>query len=194
MRNKVSSFKHYLRVLGLSSSAAPNIRRSCPAILLSLLVLLGASREAPIRLPGHPSPHLAELLLPRHAPAGSYQLATLDGTLEASRDQLRALLAPGAPGIDEGGGAAGAAGVAVGPWKIVREEPLEAFGGGGIYRQSRLSRLYDGRPVRVLRAPIVRDGKVVASLTLYSPRPSEDFSRLVPDTLAILFITDAARR
>jgi hypothetical protein len=165
-----------------------------------LLVLLGASGEAPLRLPGHPSPRLAELLLPRHAPAGSYQLATLDGTLEASRDQLRALLAPGAPGVDEGGGATGAAGVAgvagvtVGPWKIVREEPLEAFGGGGIYRQSRLSRLYDGQPVRVLRAPIVQDGKVVASLTLYSPRPSEDFSRLVPDTLAILFITEAARQ
>jgi hypothetical protein len=107
----------------------------------------------------------------------------LDLPIEAARDRLMATLAPAAK-VNEPAGA----------WTIARAaELLDAFGDVGVYSRSRLSRLYAGRPVRVLRAPIVRSGRVVASLTLVSPHPDAGLTRLESGTMAILFLVDKAR-
>lgn len=185
MRNAISLLKHYLPPRALSRTL-PHQFSQCRWAVAALvpLVLAGLARAAPapLRLPGRPAPDLAAILLPRHAPSGSYQIARLDAPIETAGRQLLASLGEGAQ-----------ANQPAGAWTVTRREPLEAFGNAGLYDRSRLARLFDGRPARVLRAPIVRGGRVVASLTLLSPYPDAGLTRLEPGTLAILFMVDAAR-
>lgn len=148
--------------------------------VLVFLPLLGAllAAQSALVLPGRPAPDLARLFLPRHAPAGTYELTVLDVPIEAARDRLMAELAPGSKLDPQAETEA---------WKVVRVDPLEAYGDAGIYDHSRLARLYSGRPAFIVRAPIRRDGRVVGSVTLISPHPDATLTRLVPATVAILF-------
>lgn len=187
MRNRVSRFKQYVGQPGVSSRLRHRLTRSSAVrygLLGALAVsLAGAPGAQEVQLPGRADPALAAAFLPRHAPAGAYQLSVLDAPLEAARDRMMAALAPEAR-VDDPPGA----------WAITRAaELIDAFGDAGLYSPSRLARLYTGRPVFVLRAPIVRAGRVVASLTLISPHPDARLTQLRPGTMAILFLADKAR-
>lgn len=187
-----------------SRARATDGRISCAWAVVAAVILMGTvavilpgtgvSAQAPASqrpesqavnpvLPGRRDPGLANILLPRHAPAGSYQLSVLDVSIEAARSQLMAALAPEGR-VDDPPGA----------WKVRPTEPLEAFGDAGLYNRSRLARLYAGKRALVLHAPITRGGRVAASLTLISPHPDAALERLSPGTVAILFVVDAARR
>ena len=199
MRNAVSLFKHYPPGRNLSR----RVRLTLVAAAVSCATLAGvaesggdlATRPAPVAaslavaqsprlapLPGKPSPALAAILLPRHAPAGAYRLAVLDQPIEAARAVVMAALAPDAR-VDDPPGA----------WTIRQSEPVEAFGEGGIYDRSRLARLFAGKPAQLARAPIQQDGQVTGSVTLLSPCPDPQLSRLSPATIVILFDVAAAK-
>jgi hypothetical protein len=212
MRNAVSFLKHYLPGTALSritpaGGAGPwkretgDRKRSPARLVLAVLLVSGGAvlshppddRQAPadnrqasippaLSLPGKPDPGLAAIFLPRHAPAGAYRLAVIDRPIEAARDALMAALAPAAR-VDDPPGA----------WAVRQADPLEAFGEGGIYDRARLARLFAGKPARLVRAPIERDGHAVASVTLLSPCPDAGLSRLSPATIVILFDVAAAR-
>jgi hypothetical protein len=207
MRNGVSFLKQYCpgRVVSRRVRLAP---RRVPlgvrvglglaaAVLAAVMAIAGAatvagdsapgasqsSVAAPVlALPGRPDPGLAAILLPRHAPPGAYRLAVIDQPIETARATVMAAIAPGAR-VDQPPGA----------WVVRQADPVEAFGEGGTYRRSRLARLFAGKPAHLLRAPIERDGQVVASVTLLSPCPDPQLSRLSPATIAILFDVAAAR-
>lgn len=216
MRNAVSLLKHYPPQRDLSRTDQPSrsdrtvaVGSACARISacrrwsrLAAVLLVAASAsvstalgDSPpqtpdpqahaggLQLPGRPAPGLAAIFLPSRAPAGSYQLTVLDLPLAAARDRLLAALAPGAR-VEEPAGA----------WTVVQTEPGDAYGNAGRYDRSRLARLYAGRRPSIVRAPILRNGRVVASLTLISPHPDPELTRLSPGTMAILFLVDAARR
>jgi hypothetical protein len=143
---------------------------------------LSNNRQSPIRLPGKPDPALAAILLPRHAPPGAYRLTVIDRPIEPARAAVMAAVAPAAR-VDDPPGA----------WAIRPADPLEAFGEGGIYDRPRLARLFAGKPAYVARGPVQRDGRVVASVTLLSPCPDAELSRLSPATIAILFDVATAK-
>jgi hypothetical protein len=72
-------------------------------------------------------------------------------------------------------------------WAIEREHPLDAFGASPIDR-SKLVRLYGGRQARVARG-WTRTSDGFESVTLISPHPARDFTRLEPGTLVIRWIS-----
>jgi len=65
-------------------------------------------------------------------------------------------------------------------------DSLEAFGTAGLYDRSKVARLYAGRRVSVVRAPIERDGRTIAAVTLISPYPDATLTRLEPGTMVIV--------
>ena len=71
-------------------------------------------------------------------------------------------------------------------WTVEEAAPLDAFGSAGNYDRAALSRLFGGRQARVAHGMIQQNGRVVA-LTLISPYPEPDMSRLNPGTLIIRF-------
>jgi hypothetical protein len=150
--------------------------------LVLALALCSAAEAPPLQLPGRGAPDLGRLFLPRHAPAGSYQMTVLDMPIEAATDQVMAALAPGTKRDPQSAA-----------WNVTRVDPLEAYGDAGLYNRPRLARLYTGRPALLVRAPITRDGRVVASVTLISPHPDAALTRLSPGTLAILFLPGVAK-
>ena len=62
--------------------------------------------------------------------------------------------------------------------------PLDAFGSGGAYERSRMSRLYGGTRAKVARG-WQEDGDRFVSTTLISPYPDATLSRLLPGTMEI---------
>ncbi len=162
-------------VLPFAASALVAVARPSPSVNRQSPVVSG------LPLPGRPAPDLAAIILPRHAPAGAYRLTIIDKPVEAARSQVMAALAPAA-NVDDPPGA----------WVIRPTDPLDAFGESGIYDRSRLARLFAGRPAQVARAPVERDGQVIASVTLISPCPDAGLSSLAPGTIAILFDAAAA--
>jgi hypothetical protein len=183
MRNVVSSFKQYrprravsrigvLLMLGGAAAAISGPRWLPPAAL-------AAGRQAPeaarLRLPGRPSPELARLFVPPHAPAGAYEVLVMEGAVAEARKAVWKMLNPGLP-ADQARDA----------WREQELEPLEAFGEAGTYPRTRVARLYTGRRASVVRAPIVRDGRTVAAITLISPYPDPTLSRLEEGTMAIV--------
>ncbi len=189
MRNAISSLKQYRWRLGLSSRAvdAAGIRAVVAVLVFAVtgvaVLPFQAENRAELVLPGRPATALAAIFCPRHAPAGSYRVTVLEEPIEAARKLIMTALAPGA-----------AENQPPGAWRVERVDALTAFGDGGIYDRSRLARLYAGKAASVVRAPIEREGHVVASLTLVSPYPDAELQRLLPGTLAILFDAEAARR
>lgn len=69
-------------------------------------------------------------------------------------------------------------------------DPLDAFGAGGPYDRLKLARLYSGTRVRVTRGWRLR-GDVFESVTLLSPYPDPELTRLMPGTMAIRFVLPA---
>ena len=191
MRNAVSLLKHYCpgplvsRRIGLVPAvvAAWFLTGLVPSATVSSHVpVLNPQFSAPLPLPGRPSPAHARLFTPRGAPEGSYVVTVLGAPMETARLQvMRALGVPDAPATG------------MGPWAVRRLEVTEAFGSSGIYDETRLGRLFNGRRAFVTRGPVTRNGAVVASVTLISPYPDPTLSRLEPGTLAILFDVHAAR-
>jgi hypothetical protein len=65
-------------------------------------------------------------------------------------------------------------------------EPLDAFGGAGLYSRSALVRLYGGRRASVARG-WTRTGDRFESRTLISPYPNASLSRLNEGTMVIVW-------
>jgi hypothetical protein len=188
MRNAISLFKRYRALTVVSSRSVASLLVA--ATIAAVLVVPRAHardlaapflRDA-LTLPGRPAPELARLFTPSGAPAGSYRVSLLSEGIEAARRIVAGAIAPGADPGD-----------AKGAWRIELKDPLEAFGIAGTYDRSRVARLYGGTRVAVVRAPIRRDGRTVAAVTLFSPHPDAALSRLEPGTLVILFVVDRCR-
>ena len=77
--------------------------------------------------------------------------------------------------------------VAPDSWTIEPENPLDAFGSAPVDR-ARLMRLYGGMQPRVARG-WRRASNLFESVTLISPYPALDFTRLEPGTLVIRWIS-----
>jgi hypothetical protein len=181
MRNTVSFYKHYRPRPGLSSGQLK------AAGLLVAWVALGwvggvgiAGAEADFHPPGVPSPALARLFTPRHAPEGAFEVLVIRENLEAARASLLAAAVEG-----------GAEVRAADPPPVLELDPLEAFGEAGTYPRTTVARLYAGRRARVVRVPVTRGGRTVAAVTLVSPYPDPTLSRLVEGTMAIVLRLDS---
>jgi len=75
-------------------------------------------------------------------------------------------------------------------WPVRKIDPLEAFGEAGAYPRTTVARLYTGVRAQVVRAPIERNGRTVAAVTLISPYPDPTLSRLEPGTMIIVLHLD----
>jgi hypothetical protein len=73
-----------------------------------------------------------------------------------------------------------------GAWRGGQENPLDAFGSGGIYDRWRVARLYGSRRPTVARGPRGLNGIVDESWTLISPYPMADLARLDAGTLILV--------
>jgi hypothetical protein len=69
-------------------------------------------------------------------------------------------------------------------------DPLDAFGTAGPYDRPKLARLYSGTKVRVARGWRLQ-GEVFESVTLLSPHPDAELTRLLPGTMVIRFTLPA---
>jgi hypothetical protein len=146
----------------------------------------GAARHElsrpPLMVPGTISEAHRRLFTPRAAPAGAYVVTVLPSPMaDARRAVMRAFgIDDPVPAIPPPAAAAPA------PWSVRRLEVGEAFGASGIYEPVRLARLFNGARVEVVRGPVVRDGRTIASVTLISPYPDPSLSRVEPGTLVIV--------
>lgn len=135
----------------------------------------------PFSLPGTPSEAHRRLFTPAGAPAGAYAAAVLPSPMTAARKAVMRALGLEVPAADPRAPAPPGQ-----PWAVRRLEVAEAFGASGPYEPTRLARLFNGRRAEVCRGPVVREGRVVASVTLISPYPDPALSRLVSGTLVIV--------
>jgi hypothetical protein len=71
-------------------------------------------------------------------------------------------------------------------WKIDTVAPLDAFGGAGSLDRDRVARLFGGRRAAVARGWRRRDGEI-ESVTLISPHPDRELTRLEEGTLVIRY-------
>jgi hypothetical protein len=107
------------------------------------------------------------LFTPEHPQLGRYEVLSTPAPLpEAMRD-------------------AGKAGAIT--WTVDAEGPLDAFGTGGSYNRSAVSRLYGGRLAAVARGWMQEPGHI-ESVTLMSPYPDASLARLNPGTLIVRLI------
>ena len=67
--------------------------------------------------------------------------------------------------------------------------PLDAFGAGGTYNRSMMSRLYGGMRAKVVRG-WAESGERFTSITLISPYPDPTLQRLNDGTMEIRWMTD----
>jgi hypothetical protein len=114
------------------------------------------------------NPQLTALFTPPRPSLGYYEICTTPEPLE--------LVAAAAEGYQYG--------------HVEALEPLDAFGAAGPYDRPKLARLYSGTRVRVARGWRVR-GDAFESVTLLSPHPDAELTRLVPGTMVIRFILPA---
>ena len=169
MRNGVSSYKQYCRLPAVSR------RRVTLTVALAAALLTGAWQGLDSGLPGEPSPALARLFTPPHAPAGSYDVRVLRGGIAQARQALWDAVNGGTTG-----------GTGAESWRIQELDPLDVFGETGTYPRTRVARLYTGRRASVVRVPIERHGSTMAAVTLVSPYPDPTISRLEPGTMIIV--------
>jgi hypothetical protein len=151
------------------------------AVLLAAAAILLAAGHPAADVPGTVSEAHRRLFTPRGAPPGAYVVKVLPGPMAAARPAVMRALGVEAPAIDPGLPPPPGQ-----PWAVRRLEVAEAFGASGPYEPIRLARLFNGRRAEVSRGAVVRDGRVVASVTLISPYPDPTLSRLEPGTLVIL--------
>ena len=120
-------------------------------------------------------PVLTALFTPTHPVIGHYEVCTTTLRLEALVSE-RQLDGP--------------------PFTYSEAEELnalDAFGAGGLYRRSKLARLYSGGRATVVRG-WRQDGDRFVSITLISPFPDATLSRLTPGTMEIRFTYNFAIR
>jgi len=70
-------------------------------------------------------------------------------------------------------------------WRVLRSDPVTAFGTEGRYDRSRLARLFVGRQVQVARGALESGGEL-SSYTLITPVPDRTLSTLDNDTMIIV--------
>lgn len=119
---------------------------------------------------GLPDPALARLFTPLSAPPDMYTVFTSTESIEAVAARLKRFDPTPATGA----------------WEPTRPEASGAFGQEGLYDRSRLSRLFNGKRVTVVRGSFVHDGRRLA-YTLVSPYPDASLSRIVSGTMVIEF-------
>jgi hypothetical protein len=186
MRNSVSFYKQYRHRPALSSGWA--VARL--VVLAGLVTGIGQAAgpaggpvgtrgqgAAGFQVPGTPSPALARLFTPRHAPQGAYQVTVLGAGIVRARQAVLEAARDGAAPAGEGP-------------PIRKLDPLEAFGEAGSYDQTTVARLYTGRRAEVVRIPVERGGRTVAAVTLVSPYPDPTLSGLEEGTLVIVMHLD----
>jgi hypothetical protein len=71
-------------------------------------------------------------------------------------------------------------------------DPVDGFGGAGPYNRAALVRLFGGKRVRVAHG-WAQFGDQFESITLLSPYPDAAFTRLLPGTMVIRWITMVRR-
>jgi hypothetical protein len=178
MRNSVSFYKHYRPETGLSSGWRKAAGVFVAGAVFGWISGAGiAGAESDFRAPGAPSPALARLFAPRHAPEGAFEVLVIQETLERARALLLAAATEG-----------GAASRTVEP-PVQELDPLQAFGKAGNYPRTTVARLYTGRRAKVVRMPVTRGGRTVAAVTLVSPYPDPTLSRLIEGTMVIVLRT-----
>ncbi len=162
------------------------------AVVLVAAAVLTASGQGSIpptapasapHVPGTPSEAHRRLFTPLGAPAGAYIVTVLPSPMaEARQAVMRALGVEETPADPRNPPPLGH------PWAVRRLEAAEAFGASGAYEPTRLARLFNGRRAEVCRGPVLRNGHVVASVTLVSPYPDPSLSRLVAGTLVLVLV------
>ncbi len=108
---------------------------------------------------------LAPLFAPPRPVMGRYEVCTTSASIED-------LVAAGGPHYGD----------------VEAIGPLDAFGSGGSYERSALSRLYGGTRPRVVRG-WQEDGDRLISTTLISPYPDPTLTRLIAGTMEIRWTT-----
>jgi len=157
-------------------------RRFGAAAVIVASLVARASAADPLPLDGlTPDRELAWLFVPAAAPPGAYDVFRSSRPIAQLVDQLRRR--DPSPRADA--------------WRILRADPVTAFGTEGRYDRSRLARLFVGRQVEVARGALESGGDV-SSYTLITPVPDRTLSTLDPDTMVIVThvgrLTAAARR
>lgn len=123
---------------------------------------------------GRPAPELRALFVPHHVPAQTsawtYDVFVTDEAVDQLVKRMRASAAVWPEGA----------------WTIERIPPLDAFGADGRYDRYKLAGLFGGRRAHVARGPLVRDGRTIGAVTLISPYPDGDLTRLLDGTMSIV--------
>jgi hypothetical protein len=114
---------------------------------------------------------LTRIFAPRHAPRDAYLVYVSEERIEDVAARIRRASEQPPP---------------AGAWAIAPAELEEAFGSVPRWDRSRVARLYGGTFPRMARGPMVRDGRVVMSVTLVSPYPDAAYERLQPGTLVLV--------
>ena len=149
-------------------------------IVASLVAHASAADQVP--LDGvTPDRELAWLFAPATAPPGAYDVFRSSRPIAELADELRRR--DPSPRADA--------------WRVLRVDPVTAFGTEGRYARARLARLFVGRQVEVARGALASGGDV-SSYTLIAPVPDPTLSTLDHDTMVIVThvgrLTAAVRR
>jgi hypothetical protein len=147
--------------LGLAAQPSPSSRPCVPP----------GDTATDLFLPGAVDPVLTRLFTPQGAPPGTYCAIPTDQPLDV-------LVRDYAARESSNRNAA---------WTIRPVAALDAFGAAAPYDRPRAALLFGGQRIRLARGPIARGGRIVASLTLASPYPDADLTRLEMGTLVIVF-------
>jgi hypothetical protein len=135
------------------------------------------NRAVDFFIPGVIDPALTRLFTPQGAPPGVYCAVPTDTAI----DILARDYATREPASSDAA------------WRVRPVAPLDAFGSAAPYDRPTVALLFGGQRIRVARGPVRRDGRIVASITLASPYPDANLTRLMPGTLVIVFWIDDAR-
>jgi hypothetical protein len=148
----------------------PWTRRAAVALVILASLTAHASAADPMPLQGMTAdPDLGWLFTPAAAPPGSYDVFRSSRPIAELAGELRRR--DPAPHADA--------------WRVLRSDPITAFGTEGRYDRSRLARLFVGRQVQVARGAL-ESGNELSSYTLITPVPDHTLSTLDNDTLIIV--------
>ena len=145
-------------------------RRLGAAAVIVVCLVAGASAADPVPLTGvTPDRELAWLFAPAAAPPEAYDVFRSSRPIAELADELRRR--DPSPRADA--------------WRVLRADPVTAFGTEGRYDRARLARLFVGRQVEVARGALEAGGDV-SSYTLITPVPDRTLTTLDHDTMVIV--------
>jgi hypothetical protein len=158
------------------------IRRIGVAVVMVSCLTAPASAANPVPLNGLTrDPELARLFTPAAAPAGAYDIFRSTRAIAELAAELRRQ--DPSPRADA--------------WRVLRGDPVTAFGSEGRYDRARLARLFVGRQLRVARGALIVNGEL-SSYTLITPIPDPTLTALQDATMVIVThvgrLTDAGER